>query len=82
MLDKFTKMNYNILVNFTNMKISPNPTKQKNEKRDMEKNYNVRIEDNGAAYLIVVNKGTNNRFVVCSKSSLGEAWKHINGCIR
>jgi hypothetical protein len=43
----------------------------------MEKNYNVRIEDNGAAYLIVVNKGTNNRFVVCSKSSLGEAWKHI-----
>ena len=43
----------------------------------MEINYNVRIEDNGAAYLIVVNKGTNNRFVVCSKSSLGVAWKHI-----
>lgn len=48
----------------------------------MKKNYNVRIEDNGATYLIVVNAGTEQRFVVGYKSSLGDAWRHIEWMYR
>jgi hypothetical protein len=43
----------------------------------MKKNYNVSIEDNGATYLIVINKGTDNRFVVGYENSLGKAWERI-----
>lgn len=45
----------------------------------MTKNYNVTIEDNGAAYLVVVRHNSNDdsRFVVAIKNSLGDAWRHI-----
>lgn len=45
----------------------------------MIKNYDVAIEDNGAAYLIVVRYDSNpdNRLVVAIKRSLGDAWRHI-----
>ena len=43
----------------------------------MKKNYNVSIEDNDAAFLVVINKGTYERLVVASFSILAEAWAHI-----
>lgn len=43
----------------------------------MTKNYNVSIEDNGATYLIVINKGSDQRLVVGYESSLGKAWERI-----
>lgn len=43
----------------------------------MKKNYIVSIEDNGAGFLIVINKGTSDRFVVASFNTLGDAWRHI-----
>lgn len=43
----------------------------------MKKNYNVIIDDNGAGFLVVINKGTSERFVINAFSTLGEAWKHI-----
>ena len=43
----------------------------------MKKNYNVSIEDNGASFLVVINKGTDERFVVNAFSTLGGAWNHI-----
>lgn len=43
----------------------------------MTKNYNVRVEDNGEAFLVVINKGTEQRFVVCSFGTIAEAWEHI-----
>ena len=46
------------------------------------KHYNVSIEDNGASFLIVINKGTEHRFVTASFSTLGEAWKHIEWMYR
>lgn len=47
----------------------------------MKKNYNVSVEDNGATYLIVINKGTE-RFVVGHESSLGLAWERIEWMYR
>lgn len=43
----------------------------------MLKNYIVSIEDNGAAYLIVVNAGSDDRIVVGAEESLGDAWRKI-----
>lgn len=43
----------------------------------MKKNYNVSIEDNGATYLIVINKGTEDRLVIGYENSLGRAWERI-----
>lgn len=43
----------------------------------MEKNYNVSIDDNGAAFLVVVNKGTEQRFTVAAFQTLSKAWEHI-----
>ena len=43
----------------------------------MRKNFNVDIEDNGAVYLIVINKGTQDRCVAGYTHTLGEAWNHI-----
>lgn len=43
----------------------------------MKKNYNVSIDDNGAGFLVVINKGTSERLVVGSFGALGGAWKHI-----
>ena len=45
----------------------------------MIKNYNVSIEDNGAAFLVVIRHNSNDdsRFVVAVKNSLGDAWRHI-----
>ena len=43
----------------------------------MKKDYNVSIDDNGAGYLIVINKGTSERFAVCAFNTLGDAWRHI-----
>ena len=48
----------------------------------MKKNYNVSIEDNGACYLIVINKGTSERFVVRAFYTLGDAWRHIEWMYR
>ena len=48
----------------------------------MKKNYNVCIEDNGACFLVVINKGTPERFAVCAFNILGEAWKHIEWMYR
>ena len=43
----------------------------------MKKNYNVSIDDNGSAFLVVINNDTSERFVVGAFNTLGEAWKHI-----
>ena len=48
----------------------------------MKKNYNVSIDDNGAAFLVVINKGSSERFVVGAFNTLGEAWKHIEWMYR
>ena len=44
---------------------------------ELKKSYNVSVDDNGAGFLIVINKGTSERFVVGAFNTLGEAWKHI-----
>lgn len=41
------------------------------------KNYNVTVEDSGAAFEIVINAGSEQRLVVASFNTLGAAWKHI-----
>ena len=43
----------------------------------MTKNMNVRIEDNGAAFLVVINNNSEQRFVISAHSTLGEAWRSI-----
>lgn len=43
----------------------------------MKKNYNVSVEDNGSAFLVVINDGTDNRFVIGAENSLGKAWERI-----
>ena len=43
----------------------------------MVKDYNVSIDDNGAAFLVVINNGTSGRLVVGAFSTLGDAWGHI-----
>ena len=43
----------------------------------MVKAYNVRIDDNSAALLVVLNNGTSGRLVVGAFSTLGDAWGHI-----
>ena len=43
----------------------------------MVKDYNVSIDDNGAAFLVVINNGTYGRLVVGAFSTLGDAWGHI-----
>lgn len=48
----------------------------------MEKEYNVSIDDNGTAFLVVINKGTEQRFVVGAFNSLGAAWEHIRWMYR
>ena len=48
----------------------------------MKKNYNVSIDDNDADFLVVINKGTSERFVVCAFNTLGEAWRHIEWMYR
>ena len=41
------------------------------------KDYNVTVEDNGAAFEIVINAGSEQRFVVAAFNTLGAAWEHI-----
>lgn len=43
----------------------------------MKKNSVVAVEDNGAAFLVVVNPGTDERLVVNAFSCLASAWEHI-----
>ena len=43
----------------------------------MNKNINVRIEDNGSAFLLVISNRSEQRFVIGAFNTLGEAWKHI-----
>lgn len=43
----------------------------------MKKNYNVSINDNGAGFLVVINNGTPERFVVGAFNTLEKTWKHI-----
>ena len=43
----------------------------------MKKNYNVSIEDNGAVFLVVIARGTEQRFTVSAFNTLSGAWKHI-----
>lgn len=43
----------------------------------MVKDYNVSIDDNGAAFLVVINNGTSGRLVVAAFQTLGDAWRHI-----
>lgn len=47
-----------------------------------EKDMNVTIEDNGAAYLIVVSTTTCGRMVVAYTTTLGDAWRHIEWLYR
>ena len=48
----------------------------------MKNNYNVSIDDNGAAFLVVINKGTSERLVVAGFSTLAAAWAHIEWMYR
>lgn len=48
----------------------------------MEKEYNVSIDDNGTAFLVVINKGTDQRLVVGSFNVLRNAWSHIRWMYR
>ena len=43
----------------------------------MKKNYNVSIDDNGTAFLVVINNNTSERLVVAAFSTLAAAWAHI-----
>lgn len=43
----------------------------------MQKKINVRIEDNGAAFLLVINNNSEQRFVISAHSTLGDAWRAI-----
>lgn len=43
----------------------------------MTKNINVRIDDNGAAFLLVINNNSEQRFVISTHSTLGDAWRAI-----
>ena len=43
----------------------------------MTKNMNVRIDDNGTAFLLVINNNSEQRFVISAHSTLGEAWNEI-----
>lgn len=43
----------------------------------MKKNSVVAVEDNGAAFIVVVNPGTDERLVINAFSCLASAWKHI-----
>ena len=43
----------------------------------MKKNCNVIIEDNGAAFLVVINNDTLDRLVVAKFKTLTEAWARI-----
>ena len=48
----------------------------------MKKNYNVSIDDNGTAFLVVINKNTSERLVVAAFRSLAEAWARIEWMYR
>ena len=48
----------------------------------MKKNYNVSIDDNGAAFLVVINNNTSERLVVAGFRTLAEAWAHIEWMYR
>lgn len=48
----------------------------------MKKEYNVRVEDNGSTYLLVLNKGTEQRLVIGAFVSLGQAWEQIEWMYR
>ena len=48
----------------------------------MKKEYNVRVEDNGSVYLLVLNKGTEQRLVIGAFVSLGQAWEQIEWMYR
>ena len=48
----------------------------------MKNKYNVSIDDNGAAFLVVINKGTSERLVVAGFSTLAAAWAHIEWMYR
>lgn len=43
----------------------------------MEKNINVTIDDNGAAFLLVINNSSEQRFVISAHNTLGDAWRAI-----
>ena len=43
----------------------------------MKKNINVRIDDNGSAFLLVMNNESEQRFVMSAHNSLGDAWRQI-----
>ena len=43
----------------------------------MTKNMNVRIEDNGAAFFLVISNRSEQRFVISAHNTLGDAWRAI-----
>lgn len=43
----------------------------------MTKNINLRIDDNGSAFLLVINNNSEQRFVISKHSTLDEAWRKI-----
>lgn len=43
----------------------------------MEKNINVSIDDNGSAFLLVMNNDSEQRFVMSAHQTLGDAWRQI-----
>lgn len=43
----------------------------------MNKNINVRIDDNGSAFLLVISNGSEQRFVISAHNTIGDAWRAI-----
>ena len=48
----------------------------------MKKNYNVSIDGNDMAFLVVINKNTSERLVVAVFRTLKEAWERIEWMYR
>lgn len=43
----------------------------------MKKNINISIDDNGAAFLLVMSNDSEQRFVISAHETLGDAWRKI-----
>lgn len=43
----------------------------------MKKMMNVRVDDNGSAFILVVSNGSEQRFVISAHSTLMKAWEQI-----
>lgn len=43
----------------------------------MKKNINISVDDNGSAFLLVMNNNSEQRFVMSAHKTLGDAWRQI-----